>query len=79
MFAKLYGTDKDQVLVKQDINEDGCPEIRFYCEPEGLGVCSIAISFKDDENGWDKAEEVFNEVTETKAREMCKRITDAVS
>jgi hypothetical protein len=76
MFAKLYGTDKDQVLVKMDANEEGRPELRFYCEPDGLGVCSLAISFGDNENGWSKAERGLKDMTEEKARTMVKRVMD---
>lgn len=77
MFAKIYGTDEYQILVKKDRNKKGFPEIRFYCEPELLGVCSLAISFSDDEKGWDKADRLLSEMTEVKAREMCKHIVDA--
>ena len=70
MFAKLYGTDQDQVLVKVDSNDEGRPEIRFYAKPEGLGLCSLAISFEDSDKGWDKAEKALKEMTEEKARKM---------
>ena len=78
MFAKLYGTDEDQVLVKVDSNDEGRPEIRFYTKPKGLGVCSLgikgvcslAISFEDSDDGWDKAEKALKEMTEAKARKM---------
>jgi hypothetical protein len=58
MFAKLYDTDKGQVVVMIQSNEDADPEIRFYAEPEGLGVCSLAMSYDD----WDVAEENFGKV-----------------
>lgn len=62
MFAKLYDHSKyGQVLVKIDQNEDGCPEVRTYFEPEGLGVCSLAMKYKDSDEGWDQAEAVFEE------------------
>lgn len=45
MFAKLYGPDDNQILVKFDQSEEGSgPEVRFYFEPsENLGVCSTAL------------------------------------
>lgn len=70
MFAKLYGTDEDQVLVKVDSNDEGRPEIRFYAKPEGLGLCSLAISFEDSDDGWDKAEKALKEMTEAKVRKI---------
>ncbi len=77
MFAKLYGADKDQVLVKMDTNEECNPEVRVFVQPEGLGVCSIAVSFKDDDAGWKKAQECMDEMTEEKARLMAGRITSS--
>lgn len=75
MFAKLYGTDKDQVLVKIDMGEEGNPEIRVYCVPEGLGVCSVALAWDDDtDESWDKAEKGFREMTEEKARGMAEAV-----
>jgi len=75
MFAKLYGADKDQVLVKMDTNEECEPEVRVFVKPEGLGVCSIAVSFKDSDAGWKKAQKIIDERTEEKARSMAGRIT----
>ncbi|WP_426427357.1 hypothetical protein [Pseudomonas palmensis] len=47
-FAKLFEfTDIGQVLVKLDDGDDG-PEVRTYFVPDGLGVCSIAMTFKPD-------------------------------
>lgn len=69
MFAKLYGTDNDQILVKLDEGESG-PEVRFYFQPEGMGVCSVATGFADTDAGWDKAEEAFKNMTEETARKL---------
>ena len=75
MFAKLYGTDVDQVLVKLAAGEDGNPEVRMYCQPEGLGVCSVAAGWDDDSDAsWDKAEKAFAEIDEFKAREWAQAL-----
>ena len=75
MFAKLFGPDADQVLVKIDSGDDGTPEIRFYCEPEGFGICSAAISFKDDsDKSWKSAEGLFASIDEAKAKTMGEKI-----
>jgi len=77
MFAKLYETEVGQVLVKLDSSPEECvPEIRFYFMPPGLGVSSIAISFQDSEEGWDKAEIGFNNVDEEKALSLAKIAID---
>ena len=67
-FAKLYGVGDGQILVKIDEAEDGAPEVRFYFQPPGLGVCSMALKFQDSYDGWDKAEAAFEAVTEDSAR-----------
>lgn len=60
MFAKLFETEEHgQILVKMDTAEDASgPEVREYFEPEGLGVCSVAFSWSDEDEDtqWEKAE-----------------------
>jgi hypothetical protein len=72
-FAKLFGSGDEQLLVKKDADQKGNPEVRFYFvpkQPEGLGVCSIAIGWKDDsETSWDQCDKAFASVTEQGARE----------
>ena len=74
MFAKLYETEEDgQVLVKVQEGEEG-PEVRYYFVPEGLGVCSMALEFKDDKKGtaWEKADAYFDKIDEESAIQMAK-------
>ncbi|SOC56422.1 hypothetical protein SAMN05421509_10732 [Chromohalobacter canadensis] len=61
MFAKLFESPKyGQILAKLDTHhEDHTPEVRFYVKPKNFGVCSFALSFKDDGQGWDLAEKAF--------------------
>lgn len=57
MFAKLFDHEKyGQLLVKLDTDNEGDPEVRTYFKPKGLGVCSVAAGFKDDDEGWELAE-----------------------
>lgn len=70
MFAKLYGTDDDQVLVMLETDEDGDPCVRFSSNPKGWGVCSFTMSFTDTDEGHDKAEETFKAMDEKRAREI---------
>lgn len=70
MFAKLYEpVVGQQILVKLDEYDDGF-EVRVYCQPEGLGVCSTALKYPDTEGGWDKAQKAFDSMTEEKAIEI---------
>lgn len=69
MFAKLYEpVEGQQILVKLEAGDDG-PEVRFYYEPEGFGVCSHAIGWADTDEGWAEAEKTFSEITEETAVE----------
>ena len=63
MFAKLFETEHGQVLVKRDEADDG-PEIRFYINPPGLGVCSIAHVFPDSDGGQTAADKAFDAVSD---------------
>lgn len=67
MFAKLFETDRGQILVKLDTDDDDAPEIRFYVQPPGLGVCYAAFGFKGVE--FDEVEQIFLAITEDRARE----------
>lgn len=68
MFAKLYGSDDDQVLVMLNTDEKNDPCVSFYFQPKDLGVCSFNIGFRDTDDGWDQAEAVFADIDEEKAR-----------
>ena len=60
-FAKIFESEKiGQILVKTEAGDDGMPEVRYYFQPEDLGVCSAAISFPDSDAGWELAEATFN-------------------
>lgn len=68
-FCKVF-TDEDigQILVKLDSSDETFkPEVRFYCQPADLGVCSMALIFTDDDAGWDKAEKAFTEMNKETA------------
>jgi len=75
-FAKLYETEKGQILVKIDANDDGCPEVRVYAEPEEFGVCSTSVTFEGCDKGWDEAEYLFERVDEELALALAKPIFD---
>lgn len=70
MFAKLYETNFGQILVKADTDEDGRPEVRFYFEPDGFGICNQAASFHDNDEGWDNQQKYFDSVDEAVATKL---------
>ena len=76
MFAKLYETSLGQVVVLRQSNNDGEPEIRFYYEPEGLGVSSMAFCYTDDEDGWQGQQEGFEKITLEMAEVAVKQLSN---
>jgi hypothetical protein len=70
-FAKLYADEKiGQILVKLDSCESSKPEVRFFFQPENLGVCSFSLGFEDSDEGWDAADAAFDKVTQESAVEL---------
>jgi len=72
MFAKLYNdTEHGQILVMLDTNEDDEPVIKYFCQPEGLGVCCAQSPvLPNSEEGWCIAEQIFAEETEKSAVDL---------
>lgn len=61
-FAKLFrADDTGQVLVVLDEGDEG-PEIAISFKPDGLGVCSMKLNFKDSDEGWQAAEAAFSKI-----------------
>jgi hypothetical protein len=73
-FAKLWGENDKQILLKIDSGDEG-PELRVFFEPPGLGVCSCAINFEDSDEGWSAAEKAFGDFTEEAARKIAEEIS----
>jgi hypothetical protein len=73
MFAKIYETDLGQLLVKIDEGENGA-EVRVFFEPEGLGVCSFAMNWVEEDNKtqWEKADNAFDLLTEERTYDLIK-------
>jgi hypothetical protein len=79
MFAKLFNeTSYGQILVKIDQNDEGYPEIRTYFEPKGLGVCSLALSYEDSDEGWDQAELVFEKFEVEQAEKIVESALNSI-
>ena len=67
-FAKVFETrERGQIVVFLQGGEEG-PEIRFFVKPDGLGVSSVAMQWKsDDEKSWEQAENDFESIDADKA------------
>lgn len=77
MFAKLFGTDDDQVVALLQSGDDGEPEIRVLAQPKGLGVCFIGVSYEDTDAGWTRAETQFKELDEASVRLLAEPLYNA--
>jgi len=63
MFAKLFDSaEHGQILVKADTDTNCKPEIRFYFEPKDYGVCSMALTYTDTDDGFDKRDSAFEKI-----------------
>jgi hypothetical protein len=80
MFAKIYETSLGQILVVKDANEgSGNPEVRTYFEPEGLGICNVAATMKDDsDESWDAVDKLFDNMTEEVVTKTVKKIISEI-
>lgn len=68
-FAKIFRDEAGrQILVTRDAGDAGEPAVKVSIEPEGFGVCYMALRYDDDDNGWDTRDEVFAAFTEEEAR-----------
>ncbi len=68
-FCKYYASEMfGQIVLIIQRGDEGDPEVRMFFQPlEGLGVLTLAYKYPDTEEGWDQAEEWFNNCTEKTA------------
>lgn len=66
-FCKVFEDEKwGQILCMKDAGDDGNPVIKVMIEPEGLGICSAVLHYKDTDEGWDTRDQVFADVLDEK-------------
>lgn len=74
MFAKLFGPNDDQVLVTLDSDDKTKkPTIRISFVPKDIpqaGICALGLTFSDSPEGWERAEQILEEITEESARSV---------
>ena len=54
-------------------------EVRFSFVPNGLGVCSAAMQYKDTDKGWEDADKFFEEMTEERAVEFARGMMQKIA
>lgn len=52
-----------QIVMIKKQSDEGAPEIRFFFQPDGYGVCQFAIGWQDDEEAEEKAIQAFAKMT----------------
>jgi len=77
-FAKLFDSENyGQIcVIQQAADGTGEPEIRFFASPEGLGVCSVALSYSESDTAWDSCDTTFEKVDLEFAEGVVKPIFD---
>lgn len=68
-FAKLYETERGQVLVMRDTDDEYKPAVlfHFYVGTDSVGMARFGLSFSDDDEGNDKADAAFAKMDEATA------------
>lgn len=76
MFAKIFETEElGQILVKKGHSDLGCPELQFFWQPPGFGVCMFAIEFFDNDSGWNAMDQEFEKIDPELAMKLCSERT----
>ena len=72
-FTKILDTKKyGQVVMMKRQDSQGAPEIRFYFEGKGFGVCEFGIGFMNEDNAEARLDEAFRLIT---PQEVVKLVT----
>jgi hypothetical protein len=70
-FAKIFENKRlGQVIIMKKQTDLGAPEIRFFFQPEGFGVCEFAIGFNDQDASESRFAEAYDEMTPQIAYEI---------
>ncbi len=80
-FAKLYETERGQVLVMREQGDYG-PEIGVYFDADvpGLAVSRIAVSgFGEGDVGYEKADKAFDAINEEGAKRVAFGAMDQIA
>lgn len=70
-FAKIFENKRlGQMIIMKKQTELGAPELRFFFQPEGFGVCEFAIGFNDQDASESRFAEAYDEMTPQIAYEI---------
>ncbi len=70
-FAKVFDNKRyGQIVVMKEHGQDGEPMMKFYCQPEGFGICSFCIGWGEGQNADKKLDEAFDTIVAREAIEI---------
>lgn len=71
-FARLFETERGQIVALRHVDSYDDPAILLMFDPdvEGLGVCSLAVSFADSDEGENKRDRAFDALIEEGVRKV---------
>ncbi|MCG5549601.1 hypothetical protein [Halorhodospira halochloris] len=74
-FCKLFVHPQlGQILVLLDEGAERGPELRVYCRPSGVSVCTATYRYPDTPEGLQEAQSVFEAFYEGQAFEIATRM-----
>lgn len=71
MFCKVFKSKTyKQIVMMRCHDKNGAPEVRFFFEPDGMGVCEFGIGINGSENESRRIDEIFETINGNEAHEL---------
>ena len=73
-YTKTFDTSLGKVVLVIG-EQDDQSELRYFARPPGLGTCSFAITFREEnDDSYEKAEKAFNEATQESTEKFVTKV-----
>jgi len=77
MFCKIFKSKKyTQIVVIRGQDESGAPEVRFFFQPDGMGIWQFALAAKNKDSESQRMNKVFESIKGSDAHQI---VTDMVA
>ena len=71
MFCKVFKSKTyQQIVMLRCQDKDGAPEVRFFFQPDGMGVCEFGIGANNDVDANIRLDKVFEEIKANDAHDI---------
>lgn len=74
--TKIFDSEQHGQIAAQRRQSDNGPEVRFYWQPEGLGLCEFAIECTDTAEGNHHCNEIFDQLDQEQAAQIISGVED---